>query len=1184
MFRKTLCVFVSLVLLAGLAFIVVSAPAAKAAGPWWDRRGPGQGNAYTLSLDATNNILYRGTSNRGVWKYQAGQWSSMYYSALDGVLITGVAADYDRDILYVCVDQHVYRCSNASTSAPTWTSMGNDTFHYTSLIFDRYHDVLYAGCGSHGGAWRCSTPEASPAWVHIYTGADSVLSLSFAMYVGNYYLFLGTGETATWVGSVIRVDEPQTGLTPASSALLTANQEMKRSIFYDDTHNKLYVGFDHHYSNPTSGAVFRCETPTVGTGGTWQQVGGISYPLPSAVLDVRVKYDGVTPYLYAASDQVWRNSDPEHDATGASWSQIGGPAYPRSFCNGYNDELVAGAMFEDGVKMCANWTAGSPAWSDTGGGVSAAVCNASSADGQRGKIYVGSDAGLHRLNEAANTWSTLSSVTQEVYGIAPDAGANLLYLCRNGGLTRVSNPDAGDAAAAFTNPFSGQGDCVLYDDVHGKLYAGGTNGIYREEAPRTTLTPWSLVASGGVETRRIKVLAYDGTRDVLYAGGPNGFWRGTGASGLPSWHQWPVVAMGNGLGIDTGRDVLYVATDSGVLRCPGASGSDAVESIGFGGTNVSKLYYNAGNDVLYVSGTGGTAGTWRCDNPSGAATWTQMTGLPSQGAASYTYDTYSHSLFAGTNGAGLWQSAYPWISAVSPTSGQQGQTLDVTVTGSYTAFGAGATASFGAGVNVNSTTVINATQAKANITIASDAATGARDVNVKSDADTPTPLVGGFTVTQAPNPPNPPNPPEPPVNRTAWYLAEGSTKWGFNDYVTIENPNDTGINCDITYMPTGAANVTDTAYMAPMSQCTINPATKLGQADFSTKVECREGLPIAVDRTMSWIGQGARSQEGHCSVGVTAPGRTWYLPEGSTKWGFECWLLIQNPNDTPADCQVTYMLEGESAKTVTHQVPARARATFDMSADIGAKDASIRVVANVPVIPERAMYRNNRREGHDSIGTTKPARDYYLAEGSTGYSSSFLNYVLIQNPQDTPTDVQVFYQTGTGQVPGPSFQMPANSRKTVRVNDQLPPNTDVSTKVTGSQPIIAERAMYWKGGPDASEACHDSIGMDAPHATFYLPDGDTSNGHETWTLVQNPNGSEVTVRIRYLGPSGVLTDWTQSIPANSRKSFNMADKGISGRAGVLVSSTDASKKIMVERSMYWNARGAGTDTIGGYSD
>ncbi|MBN2167931.1 MAG: hypothetical protein JW738_01695, partial [Actinobacteria bacterium] len=125
--------------------------------------------------------------------------------------------------------------------------------------------------------------------------------------------------------------------------------------------------------------------------------------------------------------------------------------------------------------------------------------------------------------------------------------------------------------------------------------------------------------------------------------------------------------------------------------------------------------------------------------------------------------------------------------------------------------------------------------------------------------------------------------------------------------------------------------------------------------------------------------------------------------------------------------------------------------------------------------------------------------------------------------------------------------------------------------------------MYWDNG--TGEACHDSIGMDSAHETFYLPDGQTSGGKETWTLVANPNGSDVTVEISYLTPSGTGNAvFNETIPANSRRTFSMADRNIQGRAAVMVRSLDEGKLIMCERAMYWNNRGAGTDTIGGYGD
>jgi len=420
------------------------------------------------------------------------------------------------------------------------------------------------------------------------------------------------------------------------------------------------------------------------------------------------------------------------------------------------------------------------------------------------------------------------------------------------------------------------------------------------------------------------------------------------------------------------------------------------------------------------------------------------------------------------------------------------------------------------------------------------------------------------------------------VTQPVWYLAEGTTAWGFSAYITIENPNATAVTADITYMTPTGSTAGPSVNLPPQSQTTVDPNVTVPNQDFSTRVSCREGRTIAVDRTMTWTGPGAASPEAHNSIGVTSPDSAWYLPEGSSEWGFECWLLIQNPNPVEATCQVTYMIEGAAAQTLEKKVPANSRRTYNMETDIGKHDSSIRVTSDYPVIPERAMYRNNRREGHDSIGTIRTATDYYLAEGATAWG--FTNYVLVQNPNDTPTDVTITYMTPVGPVPQPTFTMPANSRETIRVDD-IPAvsNTDLSTQVHGSQPIIAERAMYWDNG--TGEACHDSIGMPFAHTAFYLPDGQTSEGRETWTLIQNPNPTPVAVEVSYLTPSGTgNVTFFDNVPANSRKTYSMVNNGISGRAAVMVRSLTPNNKIMVERAMYWNNRGAGTDTIGGYSD
>ena len=92
----------------------------------------------------------------------------------------------------------------------------------------------------------------------------------------------------------------------------------------------------------------------------------------------------------------------------------------------------------------------------------------------------------------------------------------------------------------------------------------------------------------------------------------------------------------------------------------------------------------------------------------------------------------------------------PTITSVLPTQGQQGQTLDVAVTGSATSFVQGqTTAGFGPGVTINSVTVTSATSATVNITIAATAFTGSRDVTLTTGTEIAT-LANGFAVAFGP--------------------------------------------------------------------------------------------------------------------------------------------------------------------------------------------------------------------------------------------------------------------------------------------------------------------------------------------------------------------------------------------------------------------------------------------------
>lgn len=430
-------------------------------------------------------------------------------------------------------------------------------------------------------------------------------------------------------------------------------------------------------------------------------------------------------------------------------------------------------------------------------------------------------------------------------------------------------------------------------------------------------------------------------------------------------------------------------------------------------------------------------------------------------------------------------------------------------------------------------------------------------------------------------------PPEPqPV--TTYYLAEGTNAWGFNTYITIENPGSEPVHARLTYMdPNASASgsgviKTRTVTLPPLSQTTVSSREDIGDVDFSTKVECAEGRPIAVDRTMFWTGENPELHGYHASMGTASASKIWYLPEGSSNWGFETWTLVLNPNDSPANITLSYMTTGSGEKTLNKVIPPNSRATWSMLSDIGGADASIKVQADQPVVAERSMYRGNRREGSCSIGAATPANDFFLAEGAVGYGAGFKTWVLVQNPNNDKNEVTLTYQTNSGTLEGPTFIMEPNSRKNILLNESIPADTDVSTLVHGSKPLVAERAMYWNS--PMGEAFHSSIGLSEPHLVFMLPEGQNDSNIQTWTLVANPNPGAVEVKVSYLPQGGgEVKTFTDEIPANSRRSYNMADK-ITGRASIIVESLDGVRPVIVERAVYGTDWGWGTDTIGAYQD
>ena len=420
-----------------------------------------------------------------------------------------------------------------------------------------------------------------------------------------------------------------------------------------------------------------------------------------------------------------------------------------------------------------------------------------------------------------------------------------------------------------------------------------------------------------------------------------------------------------------------------------------------------------------------------------------------------------------------------------------------------------------------------------------------------------------------------------------FYFAEGTTRPGFDQWICVMNPNEEKANVSITYMLSDGTTSPQLVEVDPKSRTTIKVIDAIGpDMDVSTKIESDQ--PIVAERPIYFNYQGYAARNwpgGHDVVGAVAPSMTWYFAEGTTRDGFDQWLCLQNPNDITVSVDITYMLQGGEVRVQTLEILPTSRETIDVRGFLGPNlDCSAKVSADAGIIVERPMYFNyqgytalNWPGGHDVMGATSPATEWYFAEGTT--RDGFDEWLCIQNPGPAPALVQINYMLGTGENPVQVKSVEAQGRITVSVADFLGRGQDVSMNLSSNQPIVAERSMYFNyvgltGG-------HDVIGATAPATEWYFAEGTTRDGFDEWLCIQNPNASEVDVTITYMLGTGDNKEQVITVDPRSRATVDV--NNAVGWGQDVSARVTCSEKIIVERPMYFNYMGkwtGGHDVVG----
>jgi hypothetical protein len=340
---------------------------------------------------------------------------------------------------------------------------------------------------------------------------------------------------------------------------------------------------------------------------------------------------------------------------------------------------------------------------------------------------------------------------------------------------------------------------------------------------------------------------------------------------------------------------------------------------------------------------------------------------------------------------------------------------------------------------------------------------------------------------------------------------------------------------------------------------------------------------------------------GHAETAIESPSTTWYLAEGATHSGMDLFYLIQNPNPQIAKVQIRYLLPRGTPIIKSYDVPANSR--FNIWVDLedsrlGQTDVSAVITSTngVPVIVERSLYLAAGGlafgAGHNSAGVTAPNTTWFLAEGATG--DYFDMFVLIANPGSTAANVRGTYLLPSGKTVEKVYSVPANARFNIWVDLEDPElaNTAVSSTFvsTNNVPIIVERTLWW---PDLAttgwQEAHNAFGTTSTGTRWAVADGELGGERSiaTYILVANTSTFTATTRVTLLMEDGSTVARDFQVTARSRFNVDVAAEfpAAQGKrfATTIESLGETPAQLVVERAMYWDARGvfwaAGTDAV-----
>ncbi len=296
-----------------------------------------------------------------------------------------------------------------------------------------------------------------------------------------------------------------------------------------------------------------------------------------------------------------------------------------------------------------------------------------------------------------------------------------------------------------------------------------------------------------------------------------------------------------------------------------------------------------------------------------------------------------------------------------------------------------------------------------------------------------------------------------------WYLPGGSQEGDSNTILTLLNPGDAATTATVRiFAPAGP--VGERVYsLLPRSRQVV-PVGQIYTGTTPLGCQVSATSPIAVEQEVRF----SAGEGGYGMPGIPYLSRRWSFAAVETESPYVTVFSILNPHTETVPLTLTLMSEDGTMLQRSYQVRPGDQ-LLNLNSILPELALAAEVETGRPLAIARVTFFNEMRSAHATLGAPRPARTWYLPEGST--AAPFETFVVVANPNSTPTGLELTFLGRQGVLGRLHLTAPAHGRLTVPLNEVLP--DAFSTRLVSDWPVVVERNMYLHG----KEGGHSCLGI-----------------------------------------------------------------------------------------------------------